>query len=161
MSTQKGYLIAGLGSTHGDDQAGWRVIDQLAAKVNSDVRCAKATVPHDILDWMTGIDSLHLVDACQPDASQPDACQSLESVVRVSASQPSVDLHWNSRSLGSHQLEIVTVLQLAEALNLLPRCVTLWGVPGQSFQPNGSLSDRCAIGVRCCAEQIRQEVGGA
>ncbi|MBC7966341.1 MAG: hypothetical protein H7Z17_10520 [Fuerstia sp.] len=66
MSDSGRVLVAGLGSSHGDDRAGWFVAERLADQFRThpriDVR--RAMIPLDVLDWLEGIDILHVCDAC-------------------------------------------------------------------------------------------------
>ena len=51
--TRRPTLVVGVGSHHGDDQAGWLVADLLAASASEDVAVRKAKTPAEILDWFT------------------------------------------------------------------------------------------------------------
>lgn len=68
-------LVVGLGSFHGDDRAGWNVIDQLERISLPGIELRKAIIPLDILDWVDAFSSLHLIDACAcadtPEAADP------------------------------------------------------------------------------------------
>lgn len=57
-------LVVGLGSFHGDDRAGWNVIDRLERLPLPGIELRKAMIPLDILDWIDTHCSLHLIDAC-------------------------------------------------------------------------------------------------
>jgi Ni,Fe-hydrogenase maturation factor len=67
MNTRDMILIVGVGSAHGDDQAGWLVADELARRLpdGSFISVRKASVPLDFLDWLENIKVLHLIDAIQ------------------------------------------------------------------------------------------------
>ena len=55
-------VVVGIGSPHGQDVAGWEVIDALERWLRSAgggqslarVSIQKAVVPHDVLDWLVG-----------------------------------------------------------------------------------------------------------
>ena len=57
-------FVAGLGSHHGDDQAGWLVIDELFRRGYPAQRLARLRHPADLLDVMDGGESLVICDAC-------------------------------------------------------------------------------------------------
>ena len=93
MSQSGKILVVGLGSAHGDDQAGWLVAEQLLKKVSvlkkvsgtfeasegqveslmressrhlfQHVDVRRAMIPLDVLDWLEGVSILHLCDACE------------------------------------------------------------------------------------------------
>ena len=58
-------LVAGIGSPHGDDQAGWLVADRLTRELHrDDVAVRKATSPTELLNWLDGTERLIVCDAC-------------------------------------------------------------------------------------------------
>ncbi len=57
-------LVVGIGSPHGDDQAGWLLIERLSSQVSSQVRLRTASVPHNLIDWSDDCDALYIIDAC-------------------------------------------------------------------------------------------------
>ena len=60
---QSTICIAGLGSPHGDDQAGWLVIKELERLQPSHARLIILTAPHQLLDEIEGLDTLYVCDA--------------------------------------------------------------------------------------------------
>lgn len=140
-------LIVGIGSRHGDDQAGWQVIDLLAeSNFDSVAQLKKASVPHDLLDWMDGCNSLHIVDACD---SGEDVQRYDHSISQASRA---------CRAANSHQFDITRTLELAKSLDRLPPRITLWAIPGEQFEPHGEISGRCMKLVAVCAERIEAEL---
>ena len=68
-------LIAGIGSPHGDDQAGWRVIEALQRIASTSCRLLQVVVPHALLDQLDeSVSALHVIDACLATA-QDQPCQ--------------------------------------------------------------------------------------
>ena len=67
MNTRDKILIVGVGSAHGDDQAGWLVADELTRRIPDGrfISVRKASVPLDFLDWLENVKVLHLIDAIQ------------------------------------------------------------------------------------------------
>jgi hydrogenase maturation protease len=128
-------LFVGLGSAHGDDQVGWLVAERLQDRLV--VR--QATIPAQVLDWLDGVEVLHLCDACcgtdtparlhhltwrHSDTSRPGL---LAAVVRL-------------RSFGTHDFDLGGVLDLADRLDMMPATVHLWAVEGACFGPGDALS---------------------
>lgn len=151
MNRQHENLVVGIGSNHGDDQAGWRVIEQLQQDPPVAADCRKAAVPHDIIDWITNRGTLHVVDAC--DRVNEIRC--------VDLSRPHASIAPATRSGSSHQIGIDRVLTMAMVLGMLPSQVALWMIPGQSFQPCDEMSPSCMRNVEHCAALLRREVGDA
>ena len=85
MSHTGNILVAGLGSAHGDDQAGWLVAEQVLKKLSGTLEASeeqdktlmsessrhlfqhvivrRAMIPLDVLDWLEGVSILHVCDA--------------------------------------------------------------------------------------------------
>lgn len=116
-------LIAGIGSDFGDDRLGFNVVERLTGSLPSCVLRAFRS-PLDLLDHLSDIEALHLVDACRG-ADLPGK------VLRFD---------WPDAMLksvqfgGSHDFDLVSTLRLAESLRLLPRTVTIWSIA--SGEPN-------------------------
>ncbi len=66
MVAEEKRLFVGIGSPHGDDQAGWLLADLLRGQFASagGILVRQAVVPADILDWLNGVEHLHVCDAC-------------------------------------------------------------------------------------------------
>ena len=124
-------LIVGLGSSHGDDQFGWRVAEQLMPlrdDLNITVRLARS--PVEILGWLDEAERLIVCDACQ-DLGEPG---------RVHC------WRWPDDNLaelsfgGSHDLGLAAALDLAGRLGSLPADVSIWCAEGTGFGTNASMS---------------------
>ncbi len=162
-------LVVGIGSPHGDDQAGWKVIDRLESIVGRDVELVRAKVPHQLLDSIQAAKVLHLVDAC--DQQEPAAVVQRyriegdqidrETGLAASAGEQQAAVLSGLRSDCTHHVDIVSVLCLARQLDSLPEEVILWMIPGRSFQFGDDLDETCQGHVRRCAEMIAEELAGA
>lgn len=116
-------LVVGLGSSHGEDQAGWLVADQLARLAGRpdslpDCTVRRALIPLDLLDWLGGVERLVLCDACEA-IDEPGRLH------RWTWPDPAIA---GCRSLTSHDFDLSNVLQMAAVLGQLPREVTIWGI---------------------------------
>jgi hydrogenase maturation protease len=165
MSRAAKTLIVGLGSAHGDDQAGWLVAEMLMGLCGEfeDVTVCRALVPLDVLDWLDGIDVLHLCDACEP-TSWDRQCLKF----RWEAGQL---VRWDSptellvhiaaapfRGRGSHDFSVPEMLQLAEQIGSLPEDVVLWAITGVQFQPGDAMSEQTRRTAVQAAEEILKVV---
>jgi hydrogenase maturation protease len=144
-------LIVGVGSAHGDDQAGWQLVDTLKARSGVSAQLRKARVPHDMIDWFDGCETLHVVDACDRQTS----------LLRMDISTGHIPAAIETRSSTSHQISVAAVVELADSLDLLPQRVMLWAIPGESFDPDGQVGDRCRRQIERCADLIERELDHA
>ena len=158
MTTGSTTMVVGVGSHHGDDQAGWLVIDRLQASrcLPPDVSLRKALIPLDLLDWLEGVQTLHIVDACHTDQQNtplvrrfawrsgqlvPATLQERDHVKADAGFLPA------SHS-GSHDFGVLQVLQLAELTAHCPAQIFVWAVANQQADiietAASLLSDFCA-----------------
>lgn len=160
-------LVVGIGSPHGDDQAGWRVIDLLAQSMLGHCQLARAKVPHELLDGLGDVQRMHVVDAC----STADTTEGLmrfeltadkdqaDRLIFVPADrregEPAL------RSGMTHHIDLMSVMRLAQALRKLPRQVVLWTIPGRHFLPASELDSDCETQVRLCVGRILSELSDA
>lgn len=135
MSFNERILIVGIGSSHGDDQAGWLVLDELTdltSEKHSELRVAKS--PADVLDWLGGneypIDRLVICDASHG-AGQIGEIRRWD--------WPSADFSAVTMS-STHNLSLPNVLALAEQLGILPKQISIWTIEGSDRQSTNSLS---------------------
>lgn len=181
MSQPQRILIAGLGSPHGDDQAGWLIAENLASQCqeNSDTMIRRASIPLDLLDWLEGVDVLHICDACEAtesevklhrityrgatdgpanDRRQPPDSSTLNAVNQgIDIPRSPVTLT-TLRSRGTHDFGLPEVLQLAEATRLLPETVIIWAIEGTHFQPACALSEKTKETAMEAAARIMREL---
>ncbi|MDZ4850994.1 MAG: hypothetical protein SGI77_17040 [Pirellulaceae bacterium] len=167
----KRVLVVGIGSHHGDDQAGWKVIELLDPLNLHGVDLRRASVPHDLIDWLDEVSFLHIVDSCittQPLTASPFPRSTGERGARLGVHikdsnpkdlkeaviEPSLQL----RSAGSHQLDVLTVLELAYSLKRLPPNIVLWAIPGTYFCPGQPISAECSSVIAECVEQLSKEL---
>jgi hydrogenase maturation protease len=161
MGCGKIPLFVGVGSPHGDDQAGWIIADQLRSHVDSvsDVVVRLAGVPTDLLDWLDGVDHLHLCDACQTGVP-PGTLRRWEWPITENARSSDkngprpIGSFGALRSSGSHDWGLGQTLQLAERLRRLPPRVTLWGIEGRHFGPQDSLSTEIGAALSAIVGEI-------
>lgn len=126
--------ILGLGSPHGDDQVGWRLLDTLRAR--SSLSAETIVIRHaiELLDHLEACDRLILVDGCQTGAA-PGTVTRLD--------WPDARIHSQHRR-STHDLDVASALQLADTLGKLPGTVIILGIEIGSCQPETELSDSVA-----------------
>ena len=162
-------LVVGIGSPHGDDTAGWNVVDQLGQCIESPVNLRKAASPHDLLDWLAEVEYLHVVDACQAvvgvqsvDLSADHdgvACPMLvRQHIDLTTTRESAGMLPETRCLYTHQLDLLQVLDLAKALDRLPSHVTLWAIAGKNFSPGSDLSATSKAAIEFGTRLIQREL---
>lgn len=158
-------LIVGIGSSHGDDQFGWRVVEQLAVKIAEDCDSPRCEVtrlaksPVDMLDWLDGLDSadrferLIVVDACRGSGAVGGICRWM---------WPTEELPVMLRG-GSHDFSITKVLKLAATLGKLPGEVIIWSVEaasgGVSELSIGGMSAEVYAAIPEVVERVVGEMG--
>lgn len=142
-------LIVGIGSPHGDDQAGWQVAERLASQLDqaeADVRAVAS--PIQLLDWL---DDVRRLIVC-------DACQGLGRVGEVRRWHwPAAELQEASWS-GTHDFALPAVLQLAKRLQRLPLNVAIWSVEGRAKEALGALSSEVATALPQIVQGITNEL---
>lgn len=137
--------FVGIGSSHGDDQAGWLVVERLQNSQLHDLaefRTAKS--PIDILDWLQDCEKLVICDACH-------GLGKAGQIHRFS--WPSNEL-CDLETSGTHNLSLAAVLKLANTLNQLPDHVEIWVVEGKYRKANQSVSPEVKASIPQLVEQI-------
>ncbi|MEO8272297.1 MAG: hypothetical protein ABI557_21495 [Aureliella sp.] len=171
--------VVGIGSFHGDDRAGWEVIDRLRRRPNglSHVCLHKAAVPHNVIDWLHPQLYLHLVDACAADVSGvqrlevllPTAGQLVFSQTsgngcatgKIAEGKPQDELSRKFaalRSRSTHHFDLLSTLELASVLGRLPIGLTLWTIAIDSAKHNAEIGEAARSRVIECATRIEQEL---
>ena len=136
----------GVGSSRGDDQAGWLVIDALQDVSEGGLRLRKVGYPGELLDWIEPRGTLWIVDACRGWGKPGDwSCWSW----------PSEELP-ACLSVGTHDLGLTQVLKWAEALGRLPREVCVWGIWIDSADVGGGPTEPTLRAVAELAAEMRR-----
>jgi hydrogenase maturation protease len=173
VSVDGQILVVGLGSPHGDDQAGWTAIDRLETLSLLGVKLIRLAVPHDLLDWLDEVQELHVIDAAQSvDRGLANALVRFETqnigekslrwqssyCGNEGDSKPDLIRPTGLRSAGTHQIDILTVLELANCLRTLPKRVVLWTIPASRFGATAGVSKECHLMIEHCAKYIGSEL---
>ncbi len=142
-------LIVGIGSAHGDDRAGWLVVEQLreeAHRKGFDLRIAKS--PVDLLDWLERDQQLVICDACHGPGRVGDLHR---------WSWPAPEIFQVSMS-GTHNLSLTTVLALSEKLDKLPEEVVIWAIHGKKHASTSTLTPEVRDAIPRMASRIMSEL---
>ncbi len=160
-------LFVGIGSPHGDDQAGWLVADRLGKSVSSlsGVLVRRAAVPMDLLDWLDGVKQLHVCDACRSGAPAGTLHRwewptDLNDRGCDAIGLSSLDTLAQLRSTGSHDCGLGQTLLLSERLGRLPPKVTIWGIEGREFRPEREFSAEIEAALVPIVGKIVAELSG-
>lgn len=143
-------LIVGIGSDHGDDQAGLLVAQALADHAWPECEIRAARSPSDLLGWLVDRERLVLCDACRGGG----AAGSIR--------------HWTwpagellqCRWSGTHDLSLPGVLALARELDWLPPRVDIWGIESNGSTQDSQLSSSVERAVNRVAHEILTELSG-
>jgi len=132
-----GICIIGLGSPHGDDRIGWELVRLLEAEAPVDDSLqlhACATVGGDLLEFWKDAELAIIVDAMRSEAP-PGTLQRFELHPRNELSAMAT-----VQTVSSHGLDLPELIELAEALDRLPRRLVLIGVEIAACAPFEPLS---------------------
>ena len=146
-------LILGVGNPLcGDDGAGPRILEMLGERdLPADIQLQDAGLPGwGLPSWLEGWSSVILVDALDMGQS-PGAWRCF---------QPEEVRMWmQEKSLSLHQPDLANGLALAQALNLLPEKLCLYGVQPADLTPGNALSPEVSACLPGLVEQIITDLG--
>lgn len=143
-------VVLGLGSPHGDDQAGWLVIDLLLGAGAGRGKCAKLSTPWDVAAHLSGQQTTLIVDAC-----------------RRGAPVGTIH-HWPARELpdaietsrtSTHGGTLPGVLRLWEAVGGDLSRVEVYGVEIAAWGVGSPLSSAVAAAVETLVQELLRRLG--
>lgn len=146
--------VIGLGNRdRGDDAVGPVVVEHLQ-------RCDFASVQlvvwsgdlSGLLDLWAGAERVILIDAIRS-GLPPGAVRRFVFLPSSKAS-----LHPQIRSLSSHGLDLVWVIELGQTLGTFPRELVIYGVEGKVFEPGRGLSPEVACVVPYLVRRVQIEL---
>jgi hydrogenase maturation protease len=140
-------LIVGLGSDHGDDRAGWLVVEQLRRTGWNHADAKPARHAAEILDWAEPSRPLVICDACQ--GSGPVGTYKCWTWPESrSPARPRT---------GTHDLGLPAALELAVLTARLPPKVMVWTIEGANWRPGSEVSGAVSEAARTVAAFLLQE----
>jgi hydrogenase maturation protease len=142
--------VIGVGSAHGQDALGWRIVECLSRSGIEDIACILARSPSEILDRCEGIDSLYLIDACiGTDLGRIHRLQWPDERI--------VALRWTS----THGMDVPGLLRLATELGMLPASVTIWVMECEGNLIDDAYSSAWTQRIETAAERIASALRNA
>ena len=146
MQQQK--LVIGVGSPHGDDAVGWRVVEQLATNVSPTVQAIAVREPTQILPHLVDAERVWIVDGSRS-GGRPGAITRLE---------------WDAGCLlgdsraSSHGYGVDDVLRLSSALGYSMCTVVIYAIELSETQPATPLTPEVAAAVTEVTQRILAEM---
>lgn len=143
-----GTCVVGIGSPHGDDQAGWQIVERLQRRTGLAAVVRAAANPLQLIDLDQSFQALIIVDACSAGAAAGTISRMEWPDVRIRAQ------HGHS----SHSMSVAEAIMLAEQIGRLPERVTLFGIEIGTSAPGAAMSDAVAQALPELEQQICHEV---
>lgn len=116
--TYRGVVIAGFGSPHGDDQAGWLLVERLKRRGGLRAKMVAIREATELLEMLDDCGKLMIVDACRSGGRAG-------TVMRLQWPDPRIEQH---HSHSTHGLGVWSTLRLAEQLGRLPSETYVYGI---------------------------------
>lgn len=148
MILETANRIVAIGSSHGDDQAAWRLIERLQDRPEINAGATMLTSPSQLSDYVDGCDRLIVVDACVGSGSPGTTTRFEWPDRRIN------QLHAHS----THGIGIADVLRLIETLERLPRQVVLFGIELAQCQPGALISKEVEHALDVLEEKVVTEL---
>lgn len=140
--------VIGVGSPHGDDQAGWLIAEALDARQVPEVTVRKTASPSDLLNWLSDFEWLGICDACRGAGAVGDwFCWTWPDRL---IDQPTFS--------GTHDMDLNAALQLAATLGQVPPTVKIWGIEIGNCQPGEPVSVAIRQQVPQIVDSILREI---
>ncbi len=140
-------LIFGVGSPHGEDSAGWRVVQLL--KDRGDMTALEVGDVSDLLNHLPRRRRAVIVDACRSDPpSRPGTITRL-----VWPDERIASRHGGS----SHGLDVGYALRIAEQLGSLPVEIVLYGIEIAASLPGDEIQTQVDAAIHEVADRIAKE----
>lgn len=141
--------VLGIGSPFGDDQAGWKVVEKLKnMQWHRRLTIKKLDRPHlQLIDEIKERDIVFIVDAIK-------SGKKLGSISRLTLD----DIKLFKPSISTHDFGVIQSLQLARALNQLPKQLVLFGIEIGEIDKSDKISDEITNAISMMIEMISNEL---
>ena len=147
---RRGVRVVGVGSPHGDDRVGWRLVEDLAESAGPGVEAVTVTQPLGLLDHLDGCSALIVVDACR-------AGRAPGSVVVLTWPEDRPEFEGSG---STHGLDLAMALEMADVLGRLPPSVLLFAVEAGACGPVADLSPDLESSLPELDRRLREVVEG-
>jgi hydrogenase maturation protease len=141
--------VVAVGSPHGDDQAGWQLIERLRQEEVPGLEAACVPEPLGLLDHLEGCEALVLVDACRSGAAPG-------TIVRLDWPDPRLEA---CGSASTHGFGVARVLALAATLGRLPSRVVILGIEADACRPGAEISPAVTDALESLQRLVLREAG--
>ncbi|WP_415906239.1 hydrogenase maturation protease [Neptuniibacter sp. QD72_48] len=142
--------VLGLGSSHGDDQIGWVLVDALQGLLPESVVCEKLTTPsHSLVTLLPQFDQVIVIDACEMEQKAGEY-RYIE--------DGSGFLHMQNAPVSSHTLGISESWQLLLKLEQSLPQISLFLVQLGQTETMAPISDCIAEQIPNMVEQLNKTV---
>lgn len=155
-------LVAGLGSPHGDDQAGWITIEAIRSLLvqnnvhRGNISCVCCKTPVDLLHEIPGFSALFICDCATIRNPQPSNSQFLRLIFPRPWTVEALRRQVADNRIGTstHGIDLGQALELAEIEGrFLGTEAVIYAIPGSEFSPMaaaavGTVSAANAAAVR-------------
>ncbi len=145
---QSELVVAGFGSPHGDDQAGWKLIARLSRRSELPVRLVCVREGTQLIPELTDCNKLIVVDACRGQ-------ELVGTISRFCWPDPQIRQH-HDRS--THEIGLSSALELATQLGKLPAEVVVFGIEIANEEAVGGISGEVLKAVEELEEVIVGEI---
>jgi hydrogenase maturation protease len=149
--TNNSVVVAGFGSPHGDDRAGWELVGRLARRPDVTARLISVREGTQLLNELDGCGWLIVVDACF--GSGPPG-----TISRFEWPDPRIRRH-HDRS--THQIGLTNALDFAQQLGQLPAQVVVFGVEGHNHGFIGPITSDVSCALDKLEDIVLGELEGA
>ena len=146
----RGVRVVGVGSPHGDDRVGWRLVEDLAESAGPGVEAVAVAQPLGLLDHLDGCSALIVVDACR-------AGRAPGSVVVLTWPEDRPEFEGSG---STHGLDLAMALEMADVLGRLPPSVLLFAVEAGACGPVADLSPDLEASLPELDRRLREVVEG-
>lgn len=145
---QSQTLLIGLGSSHGDDQLGWEIVERLQGLNPSFTGIRAGRTPMECVPYLHEASRVIFVDAVYSGA----AAGTLHKLdLRENAAE---SLH----CLSSHGFCLTDILDLARSLQCLPRECVLFGIELDQCEVLAPLSEAVVNAIPRCIQALQEEM---
>ncbi len=141
-------VVACFGSSHGDDQAGWRLAATLQQTSQVPARVLAILEPTQLIEALANCRRLILVDACRR-GKEPGA------ITRLRWTDPRIIA---CPSHSTHGMGVSDTLRLADRLGRLPPLVEVYGIEIADCSPGADVTPVVSWAVAKLASLILEEL---
>lgn len=143
--------ILGIGSPFGDDQAGWKVVEILRKKhsdIYQNIKLKYCDRPGSrLIELIKGFDRVYLIDAVKTG-------DKVGTIHRLQNQE--IDEYKNLMS--THHIGVAQALQLARALNELPKNIILYGIEIDNTEMCSIISEAVEQAINQVVIELENEI---